>query len=121
MQQLDIRGHMHRLHAPERVNPLPFTRVQKVGSGAAISRPRIPAADVDGELFNEAQCRPIPGPGDERGEHRPHRLFINGSESRHGGHLSYTSRRCAIRVTLTSFAASSIMYTTRQSPTRMRH
>ncbi len=33
---------------------------------------------------------------------------------------SYTSRLCAIRVTLTSFAPSSMRYKIRQSPTRMR-
>jgi hypothetical protein len=37
------------------------------------------------------------------------------------GHRSYTPRRCAMRVTLTSFAASSRIYTTRQSPARTRH
>jgi len=47
-------------------------------------------------------------------------VFI-GNEGSHGIHRSYTSRRCAMRVTLISFAGSSMIYTTRQSPTRTRH
>jgi len=72
LQQLDVSGDMHRLqHAPERINPLPVAPVQKGGSGPRISGPRVPVADVDGEVFEEAQRGPIPGTGDERGKHRP--------------------------------------------------
>lgn len=54
-------------------------------------------------------------------EEGPGGVTVNGNESAHGSHRSYTSRRCAMRVILISFVASSIMYTTRQSPTRTRH
>ena len=66
LQQLDVRGHMHRLNTPHLANPLPLTPAQKIGSGAAISSSRVPVADVDGEEFEGAQSRPIPCPGDER-------------------------------------------------------
>jgi hypothetical protein len=50
-----IRGHMHRLNPPERVNPRPFTPAEEVIRGPRISRPRVPVADVDGEELNETQ------------------------------------------------------------------
>src|ERR1017187_8583927 len=65
LQQFDIRGHMYRLDAPERVNPLPFAPVQEVSRGPRISGPRIPVADVDSEVFEEAQRGSIPCTGDE--------------------------------------------------------
>jgi hypothetical protein len=67
LQQFDICGHMHRLNAPQLADPLPFAPAQEVSSGAAIRRPRVFVADVDGEVFEEAQRGPIPGTGDERG------------------------------------------------------
>ena len=51
LQQLDIGGDMHRLHAPERANPLPFALVEKIGRGPRISRPRVLVADIDCEVF----------------------------------------------------------------------
>ena len=79
LQQLDVSGDMQRLqHAPERINPLPVAPVQKGGSGPRISGPRVPVADVDGEVFEDAQRGPIPGTGDERGEHRPRRFGYDG-------------------------------------------
>lgn len=47
---------------------------------------------------------------------------VNGEDScRVLDGYSYTSRRCAIRTILTSLRVSSIRYTTRQSPIRIRH
>jgi len=46
---------MHRLNAPQLVNPLPFTPAQEGSRGPRIGRPRVAVADVDGEEFEEAQ------------------------------------------------------------------
>jgi hypothetical protein len=57
---------MHWLNAPQLADPLPFTPVEDVSSGAAISRPRVLVADVDSEVFEKAQRGPISCPGDQR-------------------------------------------------------
>ena len=62
LQQLDIRGYMHGPYPPERVNPLPFTPVQKISGGAGISGPRVLVADGDGEELDEAERGAIPAP-----------------------------------------------------------
>src|SRR5665213_2245003 len=69
LQQFDIRGHVHRLNAPQVANPLPFTPAQEGSSRPRICCPRVPVADVDGEEFEEAQRGPIPCPCYERGKH----------------------------------------------------
>src|ERR1017187_338772 len=51
LQLLDIRGHMHRLDAPEFTNPLPLAPAQESSSGPRIRRPRVAVADSDGEEF----------------------------------------------------------------------
>ena len=66
LQQFDMSRDMYRLHAPQLANPRPFAPVQKVSRRSCISRPRVPVADVDGELFEEAQCGPVPGAHDDR-------------------------------------------------------
>ena len=68
LQQFDIRGHMHRLNAPQLANPLPFTPAQEVSCGARVCRPRVAVADVDGEVFEEAPLGPIPCLGNQRGK-----------------------------------------------------
>jgi hypothetical protein len=55
-QQFDIRGHMHRLDAPEFANPLPFALPEESASGPCLRRPRVLVADIDGEEFEEAQA-----------------------------------------------------------------
>lgn len=61
LQQFDIGGDMHRLDAPEFVNPMPLALAQKISSSAAISHPRILVADIDYEECEEAQRGPLPG------------------------------------------------------------
>jgi hypothetical protein len=93
LQQFDVRGHVHRLNAPEFTNPLPFAPAGEIGGGAAISRPRVPVADVDSEEFKEAQRGPLPCPGDERRKRRPRRCIVGWNERANGTHRLYTSLR----------------------------
>src|SRR5271157_1200330 len=112
---------MHRLHVFQPANPLPFAPAQEGSGSPPVGGPRVRVAYVDGEELDEAPCSPFPCPGNQSRKRRPGRLIVNGNESAPRSHRSYTSLRWRMRVTSTSNFASSMVYTTRYSPTRMRH